>query len=37
MGRKLVYRSEPPILKRKLQDSEDKKEKEEEELQYYFS
>ncbi|XP_065910899.1 cilia- and flagella-associated protein 100-like [Dysidea avara] len=37
MGRKLVYRSEPPMLKRKQQDAANKKDKEEEELQYYFT
>ncbi|XP_041379328.1 LOW QUALITY PROTEIN: cilia- and flagella-associated protein 100-like [Gigantopelta aegis] len=36
-GRRLVYRSEPPVLKRKQRDSDDQREKEEEELQYYFS
>ena len=36
-GRKLVYRSEPPVLKRKAKDAADKKNKEEEELQYFFS
>ena len=37
LGRKLVYRSEPPVLKRKHKDSQDKKDKEEEDLQYFFS
>jgi len=36
-GRKLMYRSEPPVLKRKAKDAADKKSKEEEELQYFFS
>ena len=36
-GRKLIYRSEPPVLKRKTKDSDDMKEKEEEELQYFFT
>ena len=37
MGRKLVYRSEPPVLKRKQKESKAQKEKEEEEMQYFFS
>ena len=37
MGRKLVYRSDPPVLKRKHKDSKEKKDKEEEELRYFFS
>ena len=36
-GRKLLYRSEPPVLKRKTKESDDMKEREEEELQYFFS
>lgn len=36
-GRKLVYRSEPPMLKRKQKDAASKKDKEEEELQYFFT
>ena len=30
MGRKLVYRSEPPVLKRKHRESQEKRDKEEE-------
>ena len=37
LGRKLVYRSEPPMLKRKQKDGASKKDKEEEELQYFFT
>lgn len=37
MGRKLVYRSEPPVLQKKQVDRDEKKEKEEEELLYFFS
>ena len=37
VGRKLVYRSEPPVLKRKTKESDDMREREEEELQYFFS
>ena len=37
MGRRLVYRSEPPVLKRKHRESQEKRDKEEEELQYFFS
>lgn len=37
MGRKLVYRSEPPVLKRKQKESKAQREKEEEEMQYFFS
>ena len=36
-GRKLVYRSEPPVLKRKQKEKDEMKQKEEEELQYFFS
>ena len=32
-----MYRSEPPVLKRKTKDAADKKSKEDEELQYFFS
>ena len=37
MGRKLVYRSEPPVLKRKQKERDEQKQREEEELQYFFS
>ena len=37
LGRKLVYRSDPPVLKRKKKDGDDKREKAEEEMQYFFS
>ncbi|XP_071960569.1 cilia- and flagella-associated protein 100-like isoform X2 [Antedon mediterranea] len=36
-GRKLVFRSEPPQTKRKVDRSKEKQNKEEEELQYYFT
>ena len=36
-GRKLVYRSDPPVLKRKQKEKDEMKQKEEEELQYFFS
>lgn len=37
VGRKLVYRSEPPVLKRKQKEQDEQKQKEEEEMQYFFS
>ena len=37
VGRKLVYRSEPPVLKRKQKEKDEQKQREEEELQYFFS
>ena len=37
MGRKLVYRSEPPVFQKKQEDKDEKKEKEEEEMLYFFS
>ena len=36
-GRKLVYRSDPPVGKRKQKEKDEMKQKEEEELQYFFS
>lgn len=36
-GRKLVYRSEPPQTKRKVDKSKQKADKEEEEMAYFFS
>ena len=36
-GRKLVYRSEPPVRKRKQKEKDEMKQKEEEELQYFFT
>jgi hypothetical protein len=36
-GRKLVFRSEPPVLKRKHRKIDDQREKEEQEMQYFFS
>ncbi len=36
-GRRLVYRSEPPIHKKKHQDKDEKKEREEEEMKYFFT
>jgi len=36
-GRKLVYRSDPPVMKRKQKEKDEMKEREEEELQYFFS
>jgi len=37
MGRKLVYHSDPPVIKRKQKEKDEMKEREEEELQYFFS
>ena len=36
-GRKLVYRSEPPQTKRKVDRSKEKANKEEEEMAYFFT
>ena len=37
MGRKLVYRSDPPVMRRKQKESRAQKEKEEEEMLYFFT
>ncbi|XP_019855759.1 PREDICTED: cilia- and flagella-associated protein 100-like [Amphimedon queenslandica] len=36
-GRRLVYRSEPPVLKHQQKHIDDQREKEEEEMQYFFT
>lgn len=37
VGRRLVFRSEPPVLQKKQEDRDEKKEREEEEMLYFFS